>query len=97
MFWCTVMNSIARAARNSALRRVVVGASRVGFDGWGRGDVTIESCATDANGADFDRLFADASPCDAVGVRPSGPWAGADGQWFTDDDPWLVPGGATLD
>ncbi|MEM6928276.1 MAG: right-handed parallel beta-helix repeat-containing protein [Myxococcota bacterium] len=77
---------------------IVVVDSSVGFDGWGEGaDLTVADCLTSANDADFDRVFDDvATSCGAATVPDLTAPAGPDGLFLTDDDPWLVDGGARL-
>ena len=81
---------------NAILRDVVIADVPVAFDGWGQGTVEIESCATRNADTEFDRFFDGQAPCDPASPVRDGPVAGADGIFFTADDPWLEAGGAAL-
>lgn len=71
--------------------------SAVAFDGWGEdADLTLDDCRTTANDTDFDRLFEGQGPCEAATVPDLTAPAGPDGLFFTNDDPWIVEGGAQL-
>lgn len=74
---------------------LVVG-SAVAFDGWGEADMTLWSCRTAGNEVDFARLLEDAGACESADQPDRAPPAGEDGLFFTEDDPWLVVGGASL-
>lgn len=70
--------------------------SAVGFDGWGVGEVTVDGCAVGGNGIDAQRLLEGVSGCTELGVPEVSAPAGPDGLFFTEDDPWLMAGGAGL-
>lgn len=81
--------AIAGDASVSLVDVVLIGPTA--FFGWGAPEVSVEGCAADgANEGPFDATCT-APPAAAVG-DPAGP----DGLFFTEDDPWLVTGGATL-
>lgn len=71
-------------------------AGAVGFDGWGRSEVTVEGCGVGGNGIDMQRSLGHVSGCTPLAVPDIRHPAGADGLFFTPDDPWLVVGGAEL-
>ena len=82
---------------DAVLDEVAVVGSGVAFDGWGQGPVQVVSCASDTGTTDHARQFEGTDACarlDAVDLsRP----AGADGVFFTPDDPWIIAGGAQLE
>lgn len=70
--------------------------SPAAFDGWGEAQITLWSCATEGNDADFARLFEGLGPCNPTTAPDLSQPAGDDGLFFTEDDPWRIAGGATL-
>lgn len=90
----------AEAGVELDIQGIVVARSAVGFDGYGdaaeQSELVVQGCRSAGNGRDFDRLFAGLAACTPTSAptidRPAGP----DGLFFTDDDPWVLPGGAQL-
>ena len=80
------------------LDRVVLAGNAVGLEGWGSVELEVDDCELHGNETDDEGVGGAASACDHA--RPDfgdldAP-AGPDGFFFTEDDPWLVHGGAQL-
>ncbi len=84
---------------SASLDRIVLADNEVGLDGWGTVTLDVAACQVHGNELDDDRS-ADgaASGCDheRPGFGDLENPAGPDQTFFTDDDPWLVAGGAAL-
>lgn len=83
----------------SSLEQMVLANNDVGLDGWGTVDLSVENCQVHANGQNDDNSVAGATLTCVTGAPQFGDLdrpAGLDGTFFTDDDPWLVEGGAGL-
>jgi len=85
------------AGMDVAIEDMVVLDSAVAFDGWGDdASLSVERCRTAGNGEDFARIFEGVGACQPAAPVELDVVAGPDGLFFTDDDPWLVQGGASL-
>lgn len=82
-----------------SLDRVVLADNEAGLDGWGTVTLEVGACRVRGNGDDDDGS-AEGAAAECVDEEPTfgdlDVPAGADGVFYTDDDPWLVEGGAAL-